>query len=385
MYKKINYFYMTLLSCIIRNMNRAPNKSIPDQPFNSLPFLPPEKEKTETKKVLRQTISASIALAELKGVVNTLPNPEILLNAVILREAKASSEIENVITTQDKLYQALSAKSIEADTSTKEVLRYREAVFAGFRSVKKKGFLSSNDIIKIQKILEENNAGFRKLPGTALKNAATGKTIYTPPDKYESILSLMKNLDEYLNETDELPPLIKMAIQHYQFESIHPFYDGNGRTGRIINVLYLILHGLLESPVLYLSKFIIENKSDYYRLLQEVRLKDNWEEWILFILRGVEKTAKETIQQIKDINKLFQTASEKIKLEIQRPFNKELLELLFEQPYCKIDYVVERLDISRITASKYLKELKGIGILESKQVWKETLYINTKLFNLLKS
>ena len=381
----MNYFYMTHLSCIIRNMNRAPNKSIPDQPFNSLPLLPPEKEKTETKKVLRQTISASIALTELKGVVNTLPNPEILLNAVILREARASSEIENVITTQDKLYQALSAKSVEADTSTKEVLRYREAVLAGFRSVKKKGFLSSNDIIKIQKILEENNAGIRKLPGTALKNAATGKTIYTPPDKYDSLLSLMKNFDEYLNETDELAPLIKMAIQHYQFESIHPFYDGNGRTGRIINVLYLILHGLLESPVLYLSKFIIENKSDYYRLLQEVRMKDNWEEWILFILRGVEKTAKETIQQIKEINKLFQSASEKIKLEIQKPFNKELLELLFEQPYCKIDYVVERLNISRITASKYLKELKEIGILESKQVWKETLYINTKLFNLLKS
>ncbi len=190
---------------------------------------------------------------------------------------------------------------------------------------------------------------------------------------------------KYLNETDELPPLIKMAIQHYQFESIHPFYDGNGRTGRIINVLYLILHGLLESPVLYLSKFIIENKSDYYRLLQEVRMKDNWEDWILFILRGVEKTAKETIQQVKEINELFQSTSEKIKLEIQRPFNKELLELLFEQPYCKIDYVIERLNISRITASKYLKELKEIGILESKQVWKETLYINTKLFILLKS
>ncbi|MEO6135895.1 MAG: Fic family protein, partial [Ginsengibacter sp.] len=180
-------------------------------------------------------------------------------------------------------------------------------------------------------------------------------------------------------------PLIKMAIQHYQFESIHPFYDGNGRTGRIINVLYLILHGLLEIPVLYLSKFIIDNKSDYYRLLQEVRTNNNWEEWILFILRGVEETSKETIQQIQKINKLFQSESEKIKLKIQRPFNKELLELLFEQPYCKIDYVVERLNISRITASKYLKELKEIGILESKQVWKETLYINTKLFNLLKS
>ena len=366
-------------------MKKAINNAAPDQPFNELPFLPPEKEITETKKVLRQTISASIALAELKGVVNTLPNPEILLNAVILREAKASSEIENVITTQDKLYQALSTKSIETDTSTKEVLRYREAVLAGFQSVRKKGFLNSNGIIEIQKILEENNAGIRKLPGTSLKNAATGKVIYTPPDHHESILRLMKNFDEYLNGKDDLPPLIKMAIQHYQFESIHPFYDGNGRTGRIINVLYLILHDLLEIPVLYLSKFIINNKSDYYRLLQEVRTNHNWEEWILFILRGVEETSKETILQIQKINTLFQSESEKIKLKIQRTFNKELLELLFEQPYCKIDYVVERLNVSRITASKYLKELKEIGILESKQVWKETLYINTKLFNLLKN
>ncbi|MEO7120233.1 MAG: Fic family protein [Ginsengibacter sp.] len=240
-------------------------------------------------------------------------------------------------------------------------------------------------IIRIQKVLEENNAGIRKLPGTALKNATTGKTIYTPPDDYKTILRLMKNLDDYLNESDEFSPLIKLAIQHYQFESIHPFYDGNGRTGRIINILYLILHGLLESPILYLSNFIIENKSDYYSLLQRVRLNDIWEEWILFILQGVEQTAKETILQIKKINNLFQTTSEKIKLEVRRPFNKELLELLFEQPYCKIDYVIERLNISRITASKYLKELKAIGILEVKQVWKETIYINIKFFDLLKN
>ena len=195
----------------------------------------------------------------------------------------------------------------------------------------------------------------------------------------------MKNLEDYLNEEVETSPLINLAIQHYQFESIHPFYDGNGRTGRIINVLYLILHGLLNTPILYLSEFIIENKSDYYRLLQEVRTKENWEEWILFILTGVEKTSKETIYQIQEINKLFQKKSEKIKKEIPKSFNKELLELLFEQPYSKIDYVMERLNVSRITASKYLKELKEIGILESKQVWRETLHINSKLFDLLKS
>ncbi len=194
----------------------------------------------------------------------------------------------------------------------------------------------------------------------------------------------MKNFEDYLNEENELSPLIKIAIQHYQFESIHPFYDGNGRTGRIINVLYLILHGLLESPILYPSAFIIENKSDYYRLLQEVRVKDNWEDWILFILNGIEQTAKETINQIREINKLFQKTQEKIKSEAQKSYSKELLELLFEQPYSKIDYLVERLKISRITASKYLKELEKIKILKSRRIWKETLYVNTQLFDLLK-
>ena len=194
----------------------------------------------------------------------------------------------------------------------------------------------------------------------------------------------MKNLEEYLNEDDDISPLIKLAVQHYQFESIHPFYDGNGRTGRIINVLYLILHNLLESPILYLSAYIIDNKADYYRLLQEIRLKDNWEEWILFILKGVEVTAKETISQVQKINKLFIRTQEKMKIEAEKSYNKELLELLFEHPYCKIDYLIDRLKISRITASKYLKELEKLGILQSKKVWKETLYINTELFDLLK-
>lgn len=365
-------------------MSRKTVKTTIDKPFNNLPFLPPDKESTETKNILRQVVKSSLALAELKGLVHTLPNPDILLNAVILKEARASSEIENVITTQDKLYQALSAKGTQVDTATKEVLRYREAILSGFQQIKKKGFINTNIIIQIQKVLEDNNAGIRKLPGTALKNAATGKVIYTPPDNYPTIIRLMKNLEDYLNEEVELSPLINLAIQHYQFESIHPFYDGNGRTGRIINVLYLILHGLLDSPILYLSEFIIENKSDYYRLLQEVRTKENWEEWILFILTAIEKTSKETIHQIQQINKLFQTVSDKIKEEFPKSFNKELVELLFEQPYCKIDFVIERLNISRITASKYLKELKQIGILESKQVWKEMLYINTKLFDLLK-
>ncbi|RYG54227.1 MAG: Fic family protein, partial [Chitinophagaceae bacterium] len=218
-------------------------------PFNDLPLFPPANEKIETIAVLRQVAKSAIALAELKGLSHILPNPSILLNAVILKEARVSSEIENVITTHDKLYQALSTKGIQVDHATKEVLRYREAMLVGFSMLQKNGFLNTNMIITIQEILEENKAGLRKLPGTSLKNAATGAVIYTPPDDRDTIVKLMKNLEDYINQDDVVSPLIKLAVQHYQFESIHPFYDGNGRTGRIINVLYLCLHNLLGSPV----------------------------------------------------------------------------------------------------------------------------------------
>lgn len=355
-----------------------------EKPYNQLPALPPPRGKIETVKVLRQLVKSSVALAELKGLAMTLPNPSILLNAVILKEARASSEIENVVTTQDKLYQALSAKGIEPDPATKEVLRYREAALFGFNFIKQKGFLSTNAIISIQKILEENNAGIRKLPGTALRKAATNKVIYTPPDEYDTILRLMGNLEKYLNEQDDISPLIKMAVQHYQFERIHPFFDGNGRTGRIINILYIILNELLETPILYLSDYIINNKSDYYRLLQEVRIRNKWEDWILYMLKGIEVTSHETIAQIKSIQKLFISTQEKIKKEAPKAYDKELIEILFEHPYCKTEILTNRLKISRITASKYLKQLEVIDILKSKKVWKETLYVNTRLFELLK-
>ncbi len=354
------------------------------KPFNDLPFLAPSRDKIESVFILRHAILSSVALAELKGLANTLPNPSILLNAIILKEARASSEIENVITTQDKLYQALSAGGRQVDASTKEVLRYREAALFGLQFIKKKGFLNTTAIIKIQQILEENSAGVRKLPGTALKNSATGRVVYTPPDNYSIIIRLMKNFEDYLNGEDDIPPLIKMAIQHYQFESIHPFYDGNGRTGRIINVLYLVMHGLLESPILYLSEYIIDNKADYYRLLQQVRTKGKWEDWILYILRGIEHTANETILQIQAIKKLFNKTSEKVKKQLPKMYNKELVEILFEHPYSKIEYLTSRLKISRITAAKNLKELERIGILKSKLVWKERIYVNTELFDLLK-
>ena len=378
---------MTILSGknSLHDKNEMNRKDNADLPFNDLPLLPPAKEQIESVVILKQLVKSSVALAELKGIINILPNPEILLNAVVLKEARASSEIENVITTQDKLYQALSAKGDQIDTSTKEVLRYREAMLFGFRTIQQKYILTINTIIEIQQILEENNAGIRKLPGTALRNSVTRKVIYIPPDQTDVINSLLSNLEKFINlDENEIPHLIKMAIQHYQFESIHPFYDGNGRTGRILNILYLIMTGLLEQPILFLSSYIIENKSEYYRLLQEVRTNNKWEDWILYILKGVEITAKATINQVTEINTLFEQTKEKTKNEIPKIYSKELIELLFEHPYSKSEYLENRLSISRITAAKYLKALENIGILQSKKVWKETLYINTALFELLK-
>lgn len=355
-----------------------------DKPYNDLPMLPPPREMVETVPVLRQAHRAAATLGELKGLAQTLPNPDILLNAVILKEAAASSEIENIITTQDKLYQALSLKKTRVDPATKEVLRYREALLTGYRDLCEKGFLSTNSIVRIQQVLEENSAGIRRLPGTSLRNAATGVVIYTPPDDYGTLLQLMNNLEDYLHQEDDLSPFIRMAVQHYQFESIHPFYDGNGRTGRILNVLFLIMNGLLNRPVLYLSKFIIAHKADYYRLLQEVRTRQNWEEWVLYMCRAVEVTALETISQIKHLNDLFSLTVERIRLEKPKIYSKDLVELLFVQPYCRIDHIIEQLGVSRPTASRYLNELSEVGILNPRQIWKETLFVHEALLQILR-
>lgn len=357
----------------------------PDLAYNKLPKLPPKQSLVETIAILKQESKAAVALAELKGLTKTLPNPNILINAIILKEAQASSEIENVITTQDKLYQALYAKSAKPDNATKEVLRYREALLMGTQLIKDKGFLNSNGIISIQKELEENNAGLRKLPGTALINDLTNEIIYTPPDNFDTINELMKNLEIYLNdEADDISPLIKLAIQHYQFESIHPFYDGNGRTGRIINVLYLILKDLLHEPILYLSSYIIKNKSNYYKFLQEVRTKNNWEDWILYMLKGIEQTALDTILQISKINSLFNKTQKLAQEKLPRIYSKDLIEQLFIHPYCKIEFLVDNLKLNRKTAGAYLKNLEEIGILTSETKGKELIYINTSLYTFLK-
>jgi len=353
-------------------------------PYNDLPLLPP-KINLETIGILKQLIKANKALAELRGYSFLLPNKEILLNSIVLKEAKDSSEIENIITTHDTLYKALIIKEKFVDSATKEVLNYRSAVWRGVELLKEKNIITTNIIIEIQEELERNSAGIRKLPGTSLKNERTGEVIYTPPVGEDVIRNFLKNLEIYINDTkEEIDPLIKMAIIHYQFESIHPFYDGNGRTGRILNVLYLILVDLIDSPIIYLSSYIIKNKIDYYRLLQEVKINGNWEEWIIFILKALEITAIDTLETIKGIKIILDETVEETKKKLPKLYSKELIELLYHQPYIKINTLEEKLSIERHTASKYLKELEKIGILKSQKSGKEILYINEKLIEILK-
>ena len=337
----------------------------------------------ETQKVLKKAISANRALANLNGVARIIPNSTILINSLVLQEAKDSSEIENIITTHDELYRAnLDIESITNEA--KEVQNYKEALLRGFSLVSDTKLLLKKHIIEIQEILEQNDAGIRKQAGTNLKNAQTGEVIYTPPQDYETIQELLTNLEIYINEPNDIDSLINMAIIHHQFESIHPFYDGNGRTGRIINILYLILKHLLDIPVLYLSRYIITHKADYYRLLQEVRTEDKWEEWILYILEAVEQTSLETIELINSISDLMIKIQDKISQELPKIYSKDLVEILFMHPYTKIDFLVDRLNITRKTASKYLNELENIGILENVQIKNSKFFINIELFNLLR-
>ena len=337
----------------------------------------------ETQKVLKKAISANRALANLNGVARIIPNSSILINSLVLQEAKDSSEIENIITTHDELYRAnLDIESVTNEA--KEVQNYKEALLRGFSLVSDTKLLLKKHIIEIQEILEQNDAGIRKQAGTNLKNAQTGEVIYTPPQDYETIQELLTNLEIYINEPNDIDSLINMAIIHHQFESIHPFYDGNGRTGRIINILYLILKDLLDIPVLYLSRYIITHKADYYRLLQEVRTEDKWEEWILYILEAVEQTSLETIELINSISDLMIKIQDKISQELPKIYSKDLVEILFMHPYTKIDFLVDRLNITRKTASKYLNELENIGILENIQIKNSKFFINIELFNLLR-
>lgn len=353
----------------------------PETPYNNLPLIPPKIE-VETKEVLKQAIATTRILAELKGRATEIPNQSMLVNAVTLQEAKYSSEIENIVTTQDSLYQAFSAKSNTTDSQTKEVLYYRQALWEGFNNLDKRP-LSTNTFISIVQTLKKNNAGIRNTPGTTIKN--NEKTIYTPPEGEIIIRDLLKNLEDFIHSNDGLDDLVRLAIMHYQFEAIHPFPDGNGRTGRIMNILFLVEKGFLDTPILYLSKYIIENKNQYYQKLKNITEKQDWEGWILFILKGIEETATYTLQKINSINKLMQEtilfAKEKLPPKV---YSKELIELLFEQPYCKVKFLVDNNIAKRQTAAEYLHSLEEIGILKSQKVGVENLFLNVKLFEILK-
>ena len=353
---------------------------------NNIPLLPLSVE-LETKSVLKKLAKAHQALAELKGVTGIIPNQSILINTLSLQEAKESSAIENIITTNDDLYKSDVKANQFSSLEAKEVYNYAAALHNGYEKVKKTGLLTNNHILEIQLTLIANNAGFRKLPGTELKNERTKEVIYIPPQDEIEIRSLMINLEKFINDDtlSDLDPLVKMAIIHHQFESIHPFYDGNGRTGRIINILYLVKYGLLDMPVLYLSRYINQKKGDYYRLLQAVHTHQTWEDWVLYMLEGIEQTSRQTTHLIQKMSKLMQHHKHKMRNKLPKIYSQDLLNNLFRHPYTKIDFVMQELQVHRNTATRYLEELVGIGLLTKHKIAKDNFYLNTDLFDLLRN
>lgn len=333
--------------------------------------------------ILKQLNAASRKLAELKGVAASIPNQSILISTLGLQEAKDSSEIENIVTTHDELFREAAFPDAVGSTAAKEVARYREALRVGFDAVRHSGLLTNNDILQIQEELERNRAGFRRLPGTALKGDG-GRTVYTPPQNPDEIVALMTDLEYFINDDAlfDADPLVKMALIHHQFESIHPFYDGNGRTGRIINVLYLVKQGLLDTPVLYLSRHIVRTKADYYRLLQEARDRDTWEDWVLYMLTAVERTATEGIATIQAIKALLMDYKHRIRTSY-RFYSQDLINNLFSYPYTKIEFVEHDLKVSRLTATKYLEALVAGGFLHKRKVGRSNYYINLPLYGVL--
>ncbi|MCQ2975682.1 MAG: Fic family protein [Bacteroidales bacterium] len=353
-----------------------------------IPFLPLNYD-FESKNILRQVNLANRKLAELKGIARTIPNENILISTLTLQEAKDSSAVENIVTTHDELYKAdLNFHSAIINASTKEVLNYREALNIGFKIVKERKILTNNIIKQIQQKLEGNKAGFRKVPGTALKRT-DGSIVYTPPQDGVMIEKLMANLETFINDQSicDIDPLIKVAIIHHQFESIHPFYDGNGRTGRIINVLYLVATDLLELPILYLSRYITHNKSEYYKLIQDIRCNNGnnfkeWEKWILFILKGIEETAEETIKLVQGISELMARYKNVLRPLFGKQYKHELLNNLFFHPYTKIEFIERDLQTSRQTASKYLDSIVNEGLLTKVKVKNTNYYMNNALIDL---
>jgi Fic family protein len=352
----------------------------PDRAHNDLPRLPPVVE-LETKPVLKQCIAARAALAELKQAAALLPNPTMLINTLPLLEAQASSEIENIVTTADKLFQHLQADS-GADSATREALRYRHALLEGVEALKNRP-LTTRIAESICSQIKGVEMSVRTVPGTALANHATGEVIYTPPEGEANIRDLLANWERFLHDEEAIDPLVRMAAAHYQFEAIHPFTDGNGRTGRVLNSLFLVEQGLLPLPILYLSRFIIANKADYYRLLLAVTREGAWESWLLYMLRAVEDTAVWTVAKIGAIRALAAQTADHVRRELPKIYSRELVDIIFEQPYCRIVNLVEAGIAERQAASRYLKALASIGVLREQTFGRERLFVHPKLMTLL--
>ena len=351
-------------------------------PYNDLPALPPPADRIETPAILKKCISARVALAELKQAAELIPNAGVLVNALPLLEAQASSEIENIVTTTDRLFEYVDMPEHRADAATKETLRYRRALFEGARKVQN-GAITIDTAIDVCRTIKDEALEIRSKPGTSLRNNVSGLVVYTPPEGSALIREKLENWQHFLAAENELDPLIRVAIQHYQFEAIHPFTDGNGRTGRILNILYLVQQGLLDNPILYLSRYIIRNKADYYRLLLEVTTQQSWEPWILYMLDGIENTCLWTTDKIKAIRELMQHTGQYIQRRLPKMYTWELVELLFKQPYCRIANVVDAGLAKRQTASVYLKLLADLGVLREVTTGRESLFVHPKYVELL--
>ncbi len=354
----------------------------PQFAYNQLPTLPPQAD-LETKAILKQAIKARAALAELKQAAELIPNQSMLINTLPIMEARASSEIENIVTTTDRLFQSLQLDSEEGDPATKEALQYRNALFSGYESLQRLPLCTQTAVL-VCSVIKNREMDIRKVSGTALRNGVNGKIIYTPLEGEQVIRDKLANWERFIHDNEDLDPLIILAVAHYQFEAIHPFTDGNGRTGRILNSLLLIEKGLLHLPILYLSRYIIEHKADYYRLLLEVTTEQNWEDWVIYILKGIEDTARWTVEKIEAIKHLSLVTKEYIQQQLPQIYSRELVDLLFEQPYTRISNLEKAGIAKRQTASKYLKELCDIGVLQELNVGRDKLFIHPKLMELLR-
>ncbi|KAA3642416.1 MAG: Fic family protein [Bacteroidetes bacterium] len=354
---------------------------IRNEPYNNLPILPPNTN-LETTEILRKTITASRALAQLNGAITNLPNPRLFLDTIHLQEAKASSEIENIITTNDELYKSVIADKKIENPNAKEVISYKDALWHGLEQLESRPFITTNLCVEIMQRIKQNTSNIRTTPGTTLSNTK-GEVIYTPPSGESVIREKLENLEKFINDDNSLDPLIKLALLHYQFEAIHPFSDGNGRTGRILLLLYLKIENLLDIPAIYLSEYIIQNKLEYYKRLRQVTESENWESWIMYILDMVEWTSKRGITRLEDILNSMKTVSEEIQKELPKAYSKDLIELLYKLPYTKRQHLIDAGLGTAKTVGNYLISLEEKGFLKSVKLGKEKLYLNHRLMAIL--